>query len=134
MAQEGDTVAVHYQGTLDDGEVFDSSRERDPLTFEVGGGRVIAGFDTAVRDMAVGETKTVRMEPAEAYGEHDEELVLEFPKGQAPADLEEGDQVQFGNGATGVVLAVTDDIVRVDANHPLAGEALTFEIDLGSIE
>jgi FKBP-type peptidyl-prolyl cis-trans isomerase 2 len=134
VAQDGDRVAVHYHGTLDSGEVFDSSRERDPLEFVVGGGQVISGFDSAVRGLGIGESRTVRMEAADAYGEHDEELVFEFPKDQAPEGLEEGDQVQFANGAPGLVVEVTNDIVKIDANHPLAGQALTFDIELVSIE
>jgi FKBP-type peptidyl-prolyl cis-trans isomerase 2 len=133
VAEDGDSVTVHYHGTLDDGSVFDSSRERDPLPFVVGSGGVISGFDNAVRGLAVGESVTVRMKPAEAYGERDESLVLEFPASDAPKRLGAGDQVSV-SGRTAVVLEVTDEIVRIDANHELAGQALTFEIELVSIE
>lgn len=133
-AGAGDQVAVHYVGTLDDGEVFDSSRERDqPLLFELGVGMVVPGFDAAVTGMAVGETKTVRLEPAEAYGERDEDLILEFPLSQAPEGVEAGDLVTMSTGAPATILEVTDEVVVVDANHPLAGQALTFEIELVSI-
>jgi FKBP-type peptidyl-prolyl cis-trans isomerase 2 len=133
VAKDGDPVEVHYTGTLDDGTEFDSSRDRGPLAFVVGSGQVIPGFDEAVRGLAIGESRTVRIEPADAYGDVDPDLVLEFPRSDAPDDLAPGDQVPFANGAVGTVLEVTDEIVRIDANHPLAGEALTFEIELVSI-
>ena len=134
MAQDGDTVSVHYRGTLDSGEEFDSSRDREPLSFDVGSSMVIRGFDDAVRGLAVGDTVTVRMEPQDAYGERNDDLILEFPISELPEGMGEGNQVVFENGATGVILDITDDVFRIDANHRLAGEALTFEIDLVSIE
>ena len=133
MATDGDQVSVHYHGTLDDGEVFDSSRERTPLQFVVGTGQVIGGFDDAVRGMAVGETVTVRIPPAEAYGEVDETRIIEFPLDQAPEGLKVGDQVSV-SGAAATVTEVTDESVTVDANHPLAGQALTFEIELVALQ
>ena len=134
VAQDGDSVQVHYHGTLDDGEVFDSSRERDPLGFIVGTGQVIGGFDDAVRGLAVGESVKVRLEPADAYGEPSEDLVFEAPASEAPPGLSIGDQVRLQNGATAVVEEVTPEIVRLNANHPLAGQALTFEIELVAID
>ena len=134
MANDGDQVSVHYLGTLDDGTVFDSSRERGPLSFTVGAGQMIVGFDNAARGMAVGETVTVRLEPAEAYGERRDDLVLEVPIGQAPPGLSAGDNVSMSSGARAVVTAVTEATVTVDANHRLAGQALTFEIEMVSIE
>jgi FKBP-type peptidyl-prolyl cis-trans isomerase 2 len=133
VAQDGDSVEVHYTGTLDDGTEFDSSRDRGPLAFVVGSGQVIPGFDEAVRGLAAGESRTVRIEPADAYGEVDPERVREFPRSDAPDDIAVGGQVQFANGGVGTVLEITDEVVRIDANHPLAGEALTFEIELVSI-
>ena len=133
MAADGDRVLVHYHGTLDDGEVFDSSRQRDPLGFVVGSGGVIQGFDDAVRGMAVGDTVTVRIPPAEAYGEIDETRILEVPIAQAPEGLQVGDRVAVG-GAPAVVTAITEETVTVDANHELAGKALTFEIELVEIQ
>ena len=133
MADEGQTVSVHYEGRLDSGEVFDSSRQREPLEFVVGGGQIIAGFDQAVRDMGVGESKTVRLEPEQAYGERSDELLLEIPSSQAPRGLSAGDQVQLANGAPAVVLAVSEDMVKIDANHPLAGQALTLDIELVAV-
>ena len=134
IAQDGDTVSVHYQGSLDSGEVFDSSRERSPLTFIVGSGQVISGFDDAVRGLSVGQSVTVRLEPEQAYGERNEDLVLEVPAGQAPEGLSAGDRIQLSSGASAVVLEVTDEVVRLDTNHRLAGQALTFEIELVSVE
>jgi FKBP-type peptidyl-prolyl cis-trans isomerase 2 len=133
VAENGDRVQVHYTGTLDNGEEFDSSRDRGPLEFVVGAGGVIEGFNAAVIGLAVGDSKTVRIEPAQAYGERDDSRVLRFPREQAPDGLAVGDQVTVGN-APAVVTEMTDTEVVVDANHRLAGEALTFEIELVSID
>jgi len=133
MPESGDTVHVHYTGRLDDGTEFDSSRGRVPLSFTLGAGQVIAGFDKAVADLAVGESTTVRLEPAEAYGEVDEELVIAMARPAEPADLAEGMQVQLSNGARATIAELTDDTVVLDANHPLAGEALTFDLELVSV-
>ena len=134
MPQDNDTVEVHYHGTLDNGEVFDSSREREPFSFVVGTGDVISGFDSAVRQLKVGETITVRMEPEEAYGVRRDDYVLELPISLLQAGLELGDPVVFENGARGVITDVSEENFTVDANHWLAGEALTFEIELVSIK
>lgn len=133
VAADGDSVAVHYHGTLDDGEVFDSSRERDPLVFTVGTSQVIKGFDDAVRGLKVGESVTVRMEPEDAYGEWSEARVLDFPIAQLPAGSELGGTLYFQGGGQGTILSITDEGFKVDANHALAGKALTFEIELVSI-
>ena len=133
VAANGDTVSVHYRGTLDSGVEFDSSRGSAPLVFTVGSGQMIPGFDEAVRGLAVGDTVTVRLEPGRAYGERLDELVFDIPSEQAPGGLLPGDTIQFSNGGTAVVLEVTDEAVRVDANHRLAGQTLTFEIELVSI-
>ena len=134
MPQDNDTVEVHYHGTLDNGEVFDSSRERDPFSFVVGTGQVISGFDQAVRQLNVGEKITVRLEPEEAYGHRRDDFVVELPISLLQAGLELGDSVVFENGARGVITEITGDTFTVDANHWLAGEALTFEIELLSIK
>lgn len=133
-ARDGDAVTVHYTGTLDDGSEFDSSAGRDPLPFVVGGGQVIAGFDEAVRGLAVGESRTVRIEPANAYGEYSDQAIIEFPADAAPDGLSVGDSVTLGNGAPGTVLEIADGVVKIDANHPLAGKALTFDIELISLD
>ncbi len=131
-AADGDTVAVHYTGTLDDGSQFDSSAGREPLEFVVGSGQVISGFDEAVRGLEVGESRTVRMEPADAYGEVRDDMVLTVPADQAPEGLNVGDQVAAG-GMPATVVAIDDDSVTIDANHQLAGEALTFDVELVAI-
>jgi FKBP-type peptidyl-prolyl cis-trans isomerase 2 len=134
QAQNGDTVSVHYRGTLDDGVEFDSSEGREPLTFVVGRGQVIEGFDNAVRGLEVGERTTVRMEPEQAYGPHDPERMFEVPAVGAPQGLSAGDQVQLSGGEVAVVTAVTDETIQIDANHPLAGQALNFEIELVAVD
>ena len=133
-ARDGDAVTVHYTGTLDDGSEFDSSAGRDPLPFVVGEGQVIAGFDEAVRGLAVGESRTVRIEPENAYGEYSDQAIIEFPADAAPDGLAVGDAVTLSNGAPGTVVEIADGIVKIDANHPLAGQALTFDIELVSLD
>jgi peptidylprolyl isomerase len=136
-AQSGDTVRVHYCGTLDDGTLFDSSEDdanEAPLEFTLGAGDVVPGFDAAVTGMLVGERKTVTIPAADAYGERSEDLVQEIPieqfGGQVP---EPGTQVQSPDGATATIVEVGDETVTVDFNHRLAGEDLTFEIELVEI-
>ncbi len=134
VVQDGDIVEVHYVGTLDDGTQFDSSRERGtPFSFTAGVGQVISGFDDAVRGARVGDVTTVRMEATDAYGEWTEDNVIEVPFNPEQGDVAVGDEVFLTNGQPATVLAVTDETVTLDANHPLAGEALTFEIEVLSI-
>lgn len=139
-AKRGDTVHVHYKGTLDDGTVFDSSADRDPIVFTIGAGDVIPGFDTAVEGMATGERKTERIEAANAYGEHRDELVFTVGRDQMPPgnDVEVGDMLRVGfpdgSSATVQVADLAGDAVTLDANHPLAGKNLTFELELVQIE
>jgi len=133
VAADGDIVEVHFVGSLDDGTVFDSSREREPLSFEVGTDQVIAGFDNAVRGMRVGEVKTVRIPPEEAYGPVDPELIFSVPIEEAPDDVAVGDEVLIGGVTTGRVTEVTATEVFIDTNRLFAGQALTFEIELMSI-
>ena len=137
-AARGDTVRIHYTGTLDDGSVFDSSRGRRPLEFRLGGGQVIPGFDAAVTGMAVGEEKTVTIPAAEAYGDRrgDHEMTVE--RAQLPDDIDPavGDQLQMSDGTNQLlvrVTAVTKETVTLDANHPLAGKDLTFALELMEI-
>ncbi len=135
-AQSGDTVSVHYAGRLDDGTPFDSSEGREPLSFTLGAGQVVAGFDAAVTGMEVGDEKTVRLEPAEAYGERRDDLVLSVPKTAFPngAALQDGQGVRLGLQGGGSidarVVEVGGEAVTLDANHPLAGQALTFDLQL----
>jgi peptidylprolyl isomerase len=139
QAKKGDKVKVHYTGKLDDGTVFDSSAGRDPLEFTVGSGQMIPGFDKAVMDMAVGESKTIRLPPKEAYGRFDEKRVLRVPRTQLPEgfDPEVGQQMQIqppgGRPMMVKVIQVSERQVTMDGNHPLAGQALTFEIQLVEI-
>ena len=138
-AKAGDTVKIHYTGTLDDGTQFDSSAGRDPLEFELGGGQVIPGFDSAVEGMAVGENKNVRIEPDQAYGDRHEQLVQQVPRSALPDDLEPqvgmGLQSQSPDGQVMMLMVteVGDDSITVDANHPLAGQTLNFDIELVEI-
>jgi peptidylprolyl isomerase len=138
-AKSGDTVKIHYTGTLDDGSQFDSSAGRDPLEFEVGSGQVIPGFDKAVEGMAVGDSKNVRIEPDEAYGQRHEQLVQEVNRSLLPDDLDpkEGMTLQSnspdGQTMQFMVTAVAEETITVDANHPLAGQALSFDIELVEI-
>ena len=132
----GDYIKVHYTGTLDDGSVFDSSVGREPLEFTAGAGQMIKGFDAAVIGMKVGEVKTVTIPAAEAYGLHDDDLVLTFSKDELPEGMDPkvGDQIPLsGSGGrivNALVVEVTDTTIIVDANHRLAGKDLTFEIEL----
>jgi peptidylprolyl isomerase len=138
-AKAGDTVKIHYTGTLDDGTQFDSSAGREPLEFELGSGQVIPGFDKAVEGMAVGEQKKINIAADDAYGQRNEQMVQDVPRSQLPADLmpQEGMALQAqqpdGNVVNLTVTAVSEDAITVDANHPLAGKDLNFDIELVSI-
>lgn len=134
--KKGDTVRVHYTGKLSDGTVFDSSEGREPLEFAVGSGQVIAGFDEGVIGMAVGESKVVHIPVDKAYGERNEEMVITAPLEHVPPGLdpELGMRLEMG-GANGelirvVVTEITDSHITLDANPPLAGQDLTFAIEL----
>lgn len=135
-AKKGDNVKVHYTGKLADGTVFDSSEGSDPLEFAVGSGQVIEGFEEGIVGMKVGESKVVQIPVAKAYGERKEEMVIQAPIEQVPPDLnpELGMRLEMG-GANGeilrvVVTEITDTHITLDANPPLAGQDLTFEIEL----
>ncbi len=138
MIADGKTVRIHYTGTLNDGTQFDSSAGRDPLEFETGAGRVIPGFDSAVRDMEVGGKKTVTIPAAEAYGEAREEMIGELPKDRFPPEMElsVGMQLQMMSpqGPLPVIVReIKEESVVLDANHPLAGQDLTFALELVEI-
>jgi peptidylprolyl isomerase len=138
QAKAGDTVRVHYTGTLDNGDQFDSSRGGDPLTFTLGEGSVIPGFDRAVTGMAVGDERSVTIPAEDAYGPHRDELTLRVPRAELPShlDLHEGAQLRMEQGDQVMVVtvrALDDESVTLDGNHPLAGEALTFALQLVEI-
>jgi peptidylprolyl isomerase len=139
QAKSGDTVAVHYTGTLADGTVFDSSRDRDPLTFTLGSGQVIPGFEEAITGMQPGETRTTTIPADQAYGQRYDDLLFEVERDQLPPDLSPtvGEQYQMRQQDGQVIVVTVQDVapahVTFDANHPLAGEDLTFDLELVSI-
>ncbi|MDZ7801264.1 MAG: peptidylprolyl isomerase [Trueperaceae bacterium] len=139
-AKQGDTVQIHYTGKLDDGTVFDSSEGRDPLTITIGEGQVIPGFERAVAGMTEGEQKEARLEVEEAYGEPRDDLRLDVPREQLPDDLEVdiGTPLQLnqpdGTPVPVTVAALSEETVTLDANHPLAGQPLVFDLTLVAIE
>jgi len=136
IAKEGRSVQVHYKGTFKDGTTFDSSYERgEPISFTVGAGEMIPGFDIAVAGMKVGQKKTVTLTPDQAYGDHNPEGVQEVNKEHFPDDFQfETGVVIEGQVGTqpvrGVINSVNDDTVTVDFNHPMAGKDLNFDIEL----
>jgi peptidylprolyl isomerase len=139
QVKNGDTIKIHYKGRLSDGTVFDSSEGRAPLEFTVGSGMVIPGFDTGVKDMSIGDRRTIHIPAVEAYGPKQEHLILEFPKDQFPPDLqpEAGMQLNMSNDKGEafpvVITEVKDDVVILDANHQLAGQDLIFDLELMEI-
>jgi peptidylprolyl isomerase len=136
---KGDTIKVHYTGKLDDGSVFDSSAEREPLQFTLGKGQLIPGFEDGVIGMGVGDSKTVKIPAEEAYGPLKEDLIVNIEKGQVPEHIkpEPGLQLQIkqpdGAMINVLITDVTDTHVTLDANHPLAGKDLTFDLELVEI-
>lgn len=140
IVQEKNNVSVHYTGTLENGEVFDSSRDRDPLSFEVGAGQMIPGFENAVKGMKVNETKKVTIGPDEAYGELKPDMVQKITKEQLPEglDVHVGQQLasQLPDGQQIIVTVkdIAEEDITIDANHPLAGKTLNFEIEVVDIK
>ncbi len=136
QAKNGDTVTVHYTGKLEDGTVFDSSVDRDPLQFTLGEGLLIPGFEQAVLGMSPGELKTAEVSADQAYGPHREEMVVEIDRQEFPPhfQLEVGQQLQIpqsdGRMTRLIVTDISEQMVTLDANHPLAGRELTFDIHL----
>ena len=130
--QDGDTVRVHYTGRLEDGEIFDSSDGRDPLQFVVASGDVIPGFDDAVRGLAVGETRTQRIEPADGYGESNPDLIIEVPIGQLPEGAAAGDSLFSSTGQEVKLVAIDEaaGTATIDTNFFLAGKVLIFDVEL----
>ena len=139
QVKSGDKVKVHYHGRLVNGETFDSSEGRSPLEFELGSGMVIKGFDDGVTGMAVGEKKTINIPVDEAYGPKNEEMLIEMPKDRFPKEMEIeiGMPLSMSNGSGQnfqvVVIEIKEDAVVLDANHPLAGQDLIFDLELVEI-
>lgn len=139
QAKVGDTVKVHYTGKLNDGTVFDSSSGREPLQFTIGSGNIIPGFEQAVVGMAMGDSKTETIAEEQAYGPYVEDMVVTIDRRQMPAELEPevGQQLQIqqpnGQVIPVVITGISGSNVTLDANHPLAGETLTFDINLVEI-
>lgn len=138
-AKAGDTVRVHYTGKLEDGTQFDSSAGKDPLEFSLGAGDVLPSFDSAVEGMAVGDSKSIDIAAADAYGRRHEQLIQDVPREQLPDDMQPqvGMQLQ-AQGQDGqpihlVVTEVKEEAITVDGNHPLAGQDLSFDIELVDI-
>lgn len=140
QAKAGDTVRMHYSGTLADGTQFDSSKGRDPLEFQLGSGQIIPGLDSALQGMAEGDTKQVVVEPSEAYGDRDPARIQAVPREQIPDHIpvDPGTQLQMqtpdGQTLPVMVTDANDSEVTLDANHPLAGQKLTFDVELVEIK
>jgi FKBP-type peptidyl-prolyl cis-trans isomerase 2 len=138
-AKDGDNVKVHYTGKLTDGSVFDTSLEREPMEFTLGQGQLIPGFENAVIGMVVGDKTTVEISPEQGYGPHISEMVETVPRGDFPPDIEPevGQMLRVtqpdGENLVVTITGVTDDTVTVDANHPLAGKDIVFDIELIAI-
>lgn len=136
QAKKGDTARVHYTGRLESGEVFDSSEGGEPLEFELGSGQVIQGFDEGVSGMVVGDEKTIEIDAADAYGQHVDQLVQSIPRQGINLDREPevgmrlGLQLPDGNEIPVTITEVTPDSITIDANHPLAGQKLIFDLKL----
>ena len=140
-AEDGQSVSVHYVGTLEDGTEFDSSITRgEALSFTIGSGQLIPGFNDAVLGMAQGEKKTIVLDPPQAYGEVNPQMIQDVPKQQLPEDFEPEvgativGQNELGQQVMGKVNAFSDDSVTLDFNHPLSGKKLNFEIELVSFD
>jgi FKBP-type peptidyl-prolyl cis-trans isomerase 2 len=139
-AKSGDTVRVKFTGTLEDGTKFDTTDGRDPMEFILGAGQVIAGFDEAVVGMALGEVKKIVLSPEQAYGMHDPEIVDTVPRKSIPAEIKLAEGLVLeATGKDGekfgfTVVDFDEEMVTLDANHPLAGEALNFDIELVEIK
>lgn len=138
-AKQGDTVHIHYTGRLADGTTFDSSKDRDPLELTLGEGAVIPGFEKAIEGMTVGDQKTAEIPVNDAYGPRRDELVMDVPRTQLPdgMDPKPGEQLRMqtpdGQAVPVVVAGTSDEAVKIDANHPLAGKDLTFDLLLVKI-
>lgn len=138
QAKNGNVVKVHYTGKLEDGRVFVTSLNRDPLQFQIGDDQLIPGFEQAIIGMKVGESKTAKVPPEKAFGTYHQEKVHVIDRGQFPAEVEIGQKYQFGQGENEptvvMVTEITEESVKVDGNHPLAGQNLIFDIQLLAVQ
>jgi peptidylprolyl isomerase len=136
MLTDGQTAQVRYRATLDDGSVFASTEDREPFAFRIGDGKIIPGLENAVRDIGIGETKTVRIACTDAFGEARDDLIALIPRERFPASIEpqQGKVLQMqtteGDTIEAEIVEVSGEAVKIDANHPLAGQDLTFEVTL----
>jgi len=136
--ESGSTVQVNYTGRLEDGTIFDSSlvEGREPLTATLGQGQLIRGFEQGLMEMSEGEKKTIEIESSNAYGEYRDDMITEIPKNQVPEGVQVGETLQ-GMGPQGPVIVtiveVGEDSVKIDANHPLAGKKLIFDLEVVSV-
>ena len=128
----GTKVKIHYTGTLNDGSVFDSSEGKEPLEFTIGQNQVIKGFENGVMDMKLNDEKTININPSEAYGEMQEQLIVKIPREKFPEKIEAGGRLILkgpeGQSVPAVIMEVKEDSVTIDLNHPLAGKELTFKV------
>ena len=135
-AKDGDTVKVHYAGKYESGEEFDSSIGREPLMFTIGGGEVIEGFEDAALGMSIGEIKSISIAPDKAYGPYNENLIIDMPVEYFPEDISPSEGLQLkvvdenGEEVLVEITKVEEEYIRLDANHPLAGKTLVFDIEL----
>jgi peptidylprolyl isomerase len=138
-AEDGNTVKVSYRGTLDNGEVFDSCEDKNPLEFKIGANQVIPDFEKAIIGMKIGEKKTIHIKASDAYGNYDEKLIKKIPRSVIPEKMEVKKgmivvlKTQQGMNLNSIVKEVTKDELTIDLNHPLAGKALNFELKLVEI-
>jgi len=136
QAKHGDMVKVHYTGRLENGMVFDSSKDRQPIEFTIGSGNVIPGFEKGIIGMEIGETKTITIPPEEGYGPRREELIVDVKRSDFPENITPaiGQQLQIrqpsGNFISVTITDMNEDVVTLDANHPLAGSTLVFDVEL----
>lgn len=138
MIQKGNTITVHYTGRYENGDIFDSSIGKEPLTFKVGEGNIINGFENAILGKEIGDKVEVDIEPIDAYGDYREDLLIEVPNSSLPGPVEVGMslQAQAENGMpiNVTIKEVKEDSVIVDANHPLSGKRINFSIEIINID
>ena len=135
--KQGDKVQVHYTGTLNDGTVFDSSEGREPLEFTIGEGQIIPGFENGIKEMKLNQEKTIKINPENAYGERNNQLIISIPRDKFPKEIEVNGRLALkgpqGQNIPAVIKEINDNDVKIDLNHPLAGKELTFKVKVVGI-